>query len=114
MTSKTCITVDDVSVSFPLYHANARSLKKMLFAAASGRLGEDRQHRVVVEALRDVSFSLSGGDRLGLVGKNGAGKTTLLRTLAGIYEPVTGYIHIEGSLNALLDSTLGMNLDLTG
>jgi lipopolysaccharide transport system ATP-binding protein len=108
------ISIDGVSVSFPLYHGNARSVKKMVFAAASGRLGQDRQRRVVVEALRNISFNLRGGDRLGLIGRNGAGKTTLLRTLAGIYEPVTGHVRVEGSLNALLDSGLGMNQDLTG
>jgi lipopolysaccharide transport system ATP-binding protein len=61
-------------VFFPLYHGNARSLKKTVVAAASGRLGQDRQHRVVVQALRDISFSLHGGDRLGLIGSNGAGR----------------------------------------
>ena len=85
-----------------------------MFAAASGRLGQDRQHRVVVEALRDINFSLRGGDRLGLIGSNGAGKTTLLRTLAGIYEPVIGRVRVQGSVNALLDSSLGMNMELTG
>jgi lipopolysaccharide transport system ATP-binding protein len=89
-------------------------LKKTVFAAASGRLGEDRQHRVVVQALRDVSFSLASGDRLGLVGTNGAGKSTLLRTLAGIYEPGAGRVHVEGNLNAMLDTQLGMNPDLSG
>jgi lipopolysaccharide transport system ATP-binding protein len=108
------IIIDRVSVAFPLYHANARSLKKTMLAAASGRLGEDRQHRVVVQALREISFTLHGGDRLGLIGANGAGKTTLLRTLAGIYEPVIGRIEISGTLNALLDASLGMNLELTG
>jgi lipopolysaccharide transport system ATP-binding protein len=112
-TSNARISIEGVSVSFPLYHGT-RSLKKMMFAAASGRLGRDRQKRVVVEALRDISFSLRGGDRLGLIGGNGAGKTTLLRVLAGIYEPVTGHVRVEGSLNALLDPSLGMNLDLTG
>jgi lipopolysaccharide transport system ATP-binding protein len=108
------ITIDHVSVFFPLYHGNARSLKKTVLAAASGRLGEDKQHRVVVQALRDVSFTLRGGDRLGLIGVNGAGKTTLLRTLAGIYEPVAGSVSVQGSLNALLDANLGMNPELTG
>jgi lipopolysaccharide transport system ATP-binding protein len=108
------VSIEGVSVSFPLYHGNARSLKKLVFAAASGRLGQDRQKRVVVEALRNISFSLRGGDRLGLIGNNGAGKTTLLRTLAGIYEPGSGHIRVEGSLNALLDASLGMNPDLTG
>ena len=67
-----------------------------MFAVASGRLGEDRQHRVVVQALRDITFSLKPGDRLGLVGGNGAGKTTLLRTLAGIYEPAVGRVRVRG------------------
>jgi lipopolysaccharide transport system ATP-binding protein len=108
------ILIDGVSVFFPLYHGNARSLKKTVVAAAAGRLGEDRRHRVVVQALRDISFSLRGGDRLGLIGANGAGKTTVLRTLAGIYEPVMGHVRVQGSLSALLDPSLGMNLELTG
>jgi lipopolysaccharide transport system ATP-binding protein len=108
------IDVSNVSVDFPLYHGSSRSLKKTVFAAASGRLGEDRQHRVVVQALRDVSFRLGSGDRLGLIGTNGAGKTTLLRTLAGIYEPNIGRVHVEGNLNAMLDTQLGMNPDLSG
>jgi lipopolysaccharide transport system ATP-binding protein len=109
------IEADGVCVEFPLYHGNARSLKRAVFNAASGgRLGEDAQKRVVVQALRDVSFSLAPGDRLGLIGSNGAGKTTLLRTLAGIYEPVRGRVWVKGTLNALIDPNLGMNSDLTG
>ncbi len=108
------IDVTGLSVFFPLYHGGSRSLKKTVFAAASGRLGQDGQNRVVVQALRDISFGLRSGDRLGLIGSNGAGKTTLLRTLAGIYEPVLGRLRVQGSLNALLDPNLGMNPDLTG
>ena len=109
------IDAEHVSVDFPLYHGSARSLKRAMVAAASGgRIGKDAQKRVVVQGLRDVSFHLAAGDRLGLVGSNGAGKTTLLRTLAGIYEPVRGSVRVCGSLNALLDPNLGMNPDLTG
>lgn len=108
------IAISGVSVFFPLYHANSRSLKKTVVAAASGRLGQDQRSRVVVQALRNISFTLVSGDRLGLIGANGAGKTTLLRTLAGIYEPVLGRVRVEGSLTALLDTTLGMNMDCTG
>jgi lipopolysaccharide transport system ATP-binding protein len=108
------IRVENVSVDFPLFHGSARSLKKTVLAAASGRLGEDRRHRKVVQALRGVDIELGSGDRLGLIGTNGAGKTTLLRAIAGIYEPTIGRIRVEGSLNALLDPNLGMNMDLTG
>ena len=110
----TKLLIENVSVRFPLYHGESRSLKKTVFAAASGRLGEDRKHRLVVEALRDVSFSLSTGDRLGFIGANGAGNTTLLRSMAGIYEPVCGRIVIDGAVTALLDANQGMNLEMTG
>jgi homopolymeric O-antigen transport system ATP-binding protein len=108
------IEVRGVSLDFPLYHGNARSLKRTVLSRVSGRIANDVRHRVVVHALRDISFSLGSGDRLGLVGTNGAGKTTLLRALAGIYEPVVGTVRISGHMNALLDPQLGMNLDLTG
>jgi lipopolysaccharide transport system ATP-binding protein len=108
------LTVDDVSISFPLYHGESRSLKKTVMAAASGRLGQDNKHRLTVEALKNISFSLNSGDRVGFIGSNGAGKTTLLRTLAGIYEPVGGSITIDGEVTALLDANQGLNMDLTG
>ncbi|HTU54076.1 MAG TPA: ABC transporter ATP-binding protein [Acetobacteraceae bacterium] len=108
------ILVSGVSVDFPLYHGSSRSLKKTVFAAASGHINRDRQSRAVVSALREIGFQLLTGDRLGLVGGNGAGKTTLLRVLAGIYEPVAGHVRVEGSLTALIDPNLGMNQDLTG
>ena len=41
-------------------------------------------------ALRDVSFRLEEGERLGIIGTNGAGKTTLLRLIAGIAHPTSG------------------------
>jgi lipopolysaccharide transport system ATP-binding protein len=106
------IEVAGLNLNFPLYHASGRSLKKVLFSTVTGRMGSDAKHRIVVEALRDISFSVRSGERIGLVGPNGAGKTTLLRTLAGIYEPVDGHVSVRG--NALLDPSLGMNADLTG
>lgn len=106
--------VQGVSLDFPLYHASSRSLKKTVLKTVSGRMGEDDRHRMVVQALRDISFTLNPGDRLALVGGNGAGKTTLLRVLAGIYEPYVGHVRVRGTINALLDPNLGMNPELTG
>lgn len=108
------VVAEGLNVDFPLYHGNARSLKRAVLGTVTGRVAADTKRRVVVQALRDINFSLSPGDRLGLVGGNGAGKTTLLRTLAGIYEPQVGRVLVRGSLNALLDPNLGMNVDLTG
>ena len=108
------IDVRGVSLDFPLYHGHARSLKRTVLSGLSGRMQNDQKHRLVVQALRDISFSLRHGDRLGLVGTNGAGKTTLLRLLAGIYEPVIGRVRVEGTISTLLDTKLGMNGEMTG
>ncbi len=53
------------------------------------------------ELLRDVSFSLQAGDKIGLVGHNGAGKTTLIRTLAGELREASGQIVVSGKLGYL-------------
>jgi len=85
------VSLDRVMISFPVYQGGSRSLKKrMLFHGSAGRIGTDAGDQIVIEALREVSFSLAAGDRVALIGANGAGKTTLLRAIAGIYEPVQG------------------------
>ena len=103
-----------LSIEFPLYHLSARSLKKRFLAATPIRLHEDESHRIVVAALRHLSFRIESGERVALVGSNGAGKTTLLRTLAGIYEPVAGWIEVEGSIGSLIDLSAGMDPEATG
>lgn len=110
------LEANNLCIDFPLYHGQSRSLKRSILASATGhnRPRENQTHRWVVEALRNITFALSPGERLGLVGQNGAGKTTLLRALAGVYEPVAGSVRVQGSLNALLDPNQGMNLELTG
>ena len=108
------IEAQRLSIEFPLYHMAARSLKKRLMARAAIRLKEDESHRIVVAALRDLTFTISPGERVALIGGNGAGKTTLLRTLAGIYEPVTGRLEVLGSIGSLIDPAAGMDPDATG
>jgi lipopolysaccharide transport system ATP-binding protein len=106
------ILADRLTIEFPLYHIGARSLKKRVMAAS--RLREDDSNRIVVAALRDLSFAIAPGERVALVGNNGAGKTTLLRTLAGVYEPVGGRLEVAGSIGSLIDPAAGMDAESTG
>lgn len=109
------IVVQGVSVTFPLYGAGSRSLKKTLANIGSrGRISADAKQRVIVKALRDVTFRVEHGDRLGLVGPNGAGKSTLLRVLAGIYEPNEGSVRCNGHVVSLFNPALGMEMEATG
>lgn len=110
----TYLAAVDISIDFPLYHAESRSLKKAVLGKMTSRVGHDAKSRPTVQALRQISFTLNAGDRLGFVGANGAGKTTLLRTLSGIYQPSAGSLSMQGQLISLLDPTQGMNMDLTG
>lgn len=108
------LQLEDVSVEFPIYGADAASLKKTLVSAATGgRIGRDAGV-TVVQALRDVSLDLRDGNRLGVVGHNGAGKSTLLQTLAGVYPPSRGRHRIQGTLNSLVNPTLGIQPEATG
>ena len=108
------LQLDRVSIDFPIYGANATSLKKTLASAATGgRIGHSTGV-TVVQALRDISLDLRDGDRLGLVGHNGAGKSTLLQTLAGVYPPTRGTYRRQGAIASLINPLLGIELDASG
>jgi lipopolysaccharide transport system ATP-binding protein len=65
-------------------------------------------------ALRNVSFEVSPGERVGLIGRNGAGKSTLLKLLSRITAPTEGRAEIRGQVGSLLEVGTGFHPELTG
>jgi ABC-2 type transport system ATP-binding protein/lipopolysaccharide transport system ATP-binding protein len=83
--------------------------------AAAGRLvGRSSSPNREIWSLRDVSFSLTDGEALGIVGANGAGKSTVLKILAGITAPTAGESRTRGRVAALLEVGTGFHPELTG
>jgi ABC transporter len=101
-------------VEFPIFDVKARSLKKAFLGRAGGAIGRTASNVVVIEALRDITLSMSIGDRVGLVGHNGAGKSTLLRLLSGIYEPTRGSAVVHGRVAPIFDLGIGMDPEISG
>jgi ABC-type polysaccharide/polyol phosphate transport system ATPase subunit len=65
-------------------------------------------------ALKNVSFQVSEGERVGIVGRNGAGKSTLLSLVCGLAVPEKGRVDVKGRIAALLELGSGFHPDLTG
>lgn len=82
------INLNAVTLDYWLYSVKAQSVRNAVFnLAVGGKLFKAGNDVAVLRALSNITFNLTDGDRLGLVGHNGSGKTTLLKVLAGIYEP---------------------------
>ncbi|MEW5893875.1 MAG: ABC transporter ATP-binding protein [Pseudomonadota bacterium] len=105
------ITVDDLSLRFRMYHEGATSAKEYfanLFRATKRATYSD------FWALQNLSFSISDGERVGIVGRNGAGKSTLLKTICRIYEPSSGRVSVHGRIAPLLEIGAGFHPEFTG
>jgi len=74
------------------------------------KTGKSKLYRTVLD---DISFKLSEGEVLGIIGLNGAGKSTLLRLSAGIYKPNKGIVKISGKLTPILRLGMGFHPELS-
>ena len=95
-----------------------RTLRDSVVSSARGlvrtlRTGSAKE-RPTVWALRNVSFDVTPGSLIGVIGRNGAGKSTLLKLLSRITDPTEGHARIWGRTGSLLEVGTGFHPELTG
>ena len=107
--SKTAIEVDNVSMKFNLSREKVDSLKDYIFKTIKREI----QYNEFL-ALKNVSFSVEKGDRVGILGLNGAGKSTLLKVISGVFKPTEGHVDKHGKMVPLLELGAGFDPQYTG
>lgn len=123
----TVITVENLAKKYIIRHEGRAAYKTLRDEIAGtarqiGRLlvghrpspGEGTPSREEFWALREVSFEVQQGEKLGVIGRNGAGKSTLLKILSRITAPTRGRIRLRGRVASLLEVGTGFHPELTG
>ncbi|WAC47061.1 ABC transporter ATP-binding protein [Asticcacaulis sp. SL142] len=108
------IELRSVSCYLPIYSVSAKSLRRSAASLVGGSLFKTGRDVVSVRALENITLFAKDGDRIGLVGHNGAGKSTLLKVLAGVIAPTTGTVTVHGEISAALNTTLGLDMEISG
>lgn len=107
----TVIEFDHVSKWYPRYHHVMKGLKHSLLHPVETIRGF-RQEKCF--ALDDVSFAITRGEAIGVIGANGSGKSTTLGLIAGVLTPHAGKVITRGLVAPLLELGAGFHFDLTG
>lgn len=101
--------VDHVSMKFNLSSEKVDNIKEYVIKILKKELMYQE-----FWALRDISFEVRKGDRLGIMGLNGAGKSTLLKIVSGVLKATEGTVRTSGKIAPLLELGAGFDNQYTG
>ena len=101
------VELQGVSKSYSIYESPGDRLKELV---TFNRL---KRHQDFW-ALHDLSFEARRGETFCVIGENGSGKSTLLQMIAGILQPTSGSVTVNGRVSALLELGAGFNPEFSG
>ena len=106
---KEALIVDNVSMKFNLSSEKVDNIKEYIIKSIKHQISYDE-----FWSLRNVSFTMNKGERMGILGLNGAGKSTLLKVISGVYKPTEGKVIRHGKVGPLLELGAGFDQQYTG
>ncbi len=106
---KEVLKVDNISMKFNLMEKKVDNLKEFFIKLIKNEIRYQE-----FWALKNISFRVNKGDRLGILGLNGAGKSTLLKIIAGVLKASEGELQIKGKIVPLLELGAGFDAQYTG
>lgn len=109
MAKKIAIKVDHVGMKFNLSQEKVDNLKEYVIKFLKREIKYNE-----FWALKDVSFTVEEGDRVGILGLNGAGKSTLLKVVSGVLKPTEGKVTTRGKIVPMLELGAGFDPQYTG
>ena len=104
------IKVNNVSMEYKLSQDKIDTLKEFFIRTIKRNKGKTK----TITALKNISFEIPKGDRVGIIGFNGAGKSTLLKLLSRVYDPTEGTIETKGKIAPLLELGAGFDQNYSG
>lgn len=105
------ISVKNVTMKFNL-GIEATSLKETFISLFDKRRRISKEKNELL-ALNNVSFEISKGEVVGLIGSNGAGKSTLLKVVSGVMKPTKGKVRVDGVISPMIELGAGFDSELT-
>lgn len=103
------IIVENVSKHFKIPHERRRTLLDNMVGLLEGK----KQSYEEFYALKNISFRVKKGETLGIIGENGSGKSTLLKIIAGVLQPDTGSVKVNGKIAPFLELGVGFQPELS-